>query len=367
MSSIVLGSAAKTVVNLDGKAATYFGGTNYFGMSYNQEVILAAQEGLIKWGMNSAGSRQTTGSAAAHLELEQKLAEALQRPNVVTCCSGYMINLILLQALQGMFDICLLDEGAHCSVRDAVNGSAMPMATFRSCDVDDLGSKLQEHHSLGQKALICTDGVFASGALAPICAYQELARKWEAAILMDDAHGVGVLGKHGRGTLEHLGLPPDCVYQTGTLSKAFGCFGGFVAGDKPLTELVREHSDAYIGSTPLPPAIACAAMVSIDIVSSDTTLRASLRRNTELLKSGLRSLGIEFEDGPTPISVFVLGDKEYNLKIHKELLDSDQLVPYNFYPGGPEHGFFRMVVTAMHTQEQISRVIKTLGRLTSRS
>lgn len=365
MSGVVLHGAPKTVVELEGSPVIYFGGTNYFGLSYEDEVILAAQEGLIKWGISSAGSRETTGSAKVHLELENRLCEFLERDNVVTCCSGYMVNLILLQALSGEYDVCLLDQNAHCSVKNAVTGAAMPLATFENDNIKDLESRLKQCQTEGKKALICTDGVYASGALAPLGSYQELAAKWNAAIVVDDAHGVGVLGKKGKGTLEQLGLPSDYVFQTGTLSKAFGCFGGFGAGDEPLSQLVSTRSEAYVGSTPLPAAIASAAIASIDIVSNNSDLRKSLNRNTKLLKSGLSSLGISIEDSPAPIAMFVLGTRDYNRKIHRKLLEKKILVPYNFYPGGPKDGFFRMVVTARHSPDQIRRVLETLGNLLS--
>ena len=363
MPGIVMSGSAKPIVDVDGKAVIYFGGTNYLGMSYNENVILAAQEGLIRWGISSAGSRETTGSAAVHLQLEEKLAGFLQREFVLTCCSGYIMNLVLLQGLKEKFDTCLLDEAAHCSVRDAVAGASMRLATFKHGDLEGLESSLSRINAQGNRALICTDGVLASGEISPIGEYQKLAAEWDSAVLVDDAHGIGVLGDHGRGAVEFLGLIPERIYQTGTLSKAFGCFGGFAAADEPITEQIRTNSTAFIGSTPLPPAIAAAALVSIDIVSSDTTIRKNLARNIRLMKSGLCSLGVEIADALTPIAMFVPGSREVNMKIHRRLLDANVLIPYNFYPGGPEEGFFRMVVTAKHSPEQIKHAIEILGNL----
>ncbi|HUX08038.1 MAG TPA: pyridoxal phosphate-dependent aminotransferase family protein [Acidobacteriota bacterium] len=365
MSNIVLRSAAKTTVELDSRSVLYFGGTNYFGMSYNRDVILTAQEGLIRWGISSAGSRETTGSAAPHVALEEALAGFLEREEVVSYCSGYSINLVVLQALRGVYDICLVDAGAHCSVKDAVTGSAMPSVTFEHRSAEDLAAKLRQHCASGEKPVVCTDGVYSSGALAPMAEYREAALSCGGAVMMDDAHGVGVLGETGKGTLEYLGVEAEGVYQTGTLSKAFGCFGGFVAGDAPISQLIRSGSPAYVGATPLPPAFAGAAMASIDIVCKNPELRSSLRKNTARMKSGLRALGIDFEDGPTPIAIFVLGDRKFNERIHQQLLERDILVPYNFYPGGPEDGFFRMVVTAAHSFKQIDRVLDALGELIS--
>jgi 8-amino-7-oxononanoate synthase len=363
MPGIVLSGSPKTFVEVEGRPVIYFGGTNYFGMSYNDNVILAAQEGLIKWGISSAGSRETTGGAQAHDLLDARLAEFLRRENIITCCSGYMINLVLLQALSKNYDVCLVDDGSHCSIKDAVAGAGMTGVVFRHADPEDLEAKLKNRRSRGERALICTDGVFASGRLAPLGAYQELAIRYDAAVVMDDAHGIGALGAQGRGTLEHLGVSNDRIYLTGTLSKAFGCFGGFTAGSEPLAGLVRQYSSAYVGSTPLPPAIAAAAIVAIDIVTGDSTLRKNLARNTELMKSGLRSLGLNIVDSPAPIATFVLGSKDHNSDIHRRLLEQNVLIPYNFYPGGPEDGFFRMVVTAKHTPEQIQLALELLGNL----
>jgi 8-amino-7-oxononanoate synthase len=363
MSEIVLSSAAKPAVELQGRSVIYFGGTNYLGMSFQRDVILAAQEGLIKWGLSSAGSRETTGSAAPHLELEERLERFLGRENVISYCSGYSVNLVLLQALRQEYQVCLVDDGAHCSVKDAVAGAAMQAVFFRHRDPDDLEAKLREHCSGRARPLVCTDGVFAAGTLAPLAEYRRLAGDYGGAVVMDDAHGVGVLGRTGKGTLEHLGVESSGVYQTGTLSKAFGCFGGYAAGDEPIARLIRRRSPAYIGATPLPPAIARAAITSIDFVDGNEELRSALRANIGRLKAGLKSLGVEFEDGPTPIMVFVPGDRKYNERIHRQLLDRDILIPYNFYPGGPEEGFFRMVATAAHTPQQIDKALDALGEL----
>jgi 7-keto-8-aminopelargonate synthetase-like enzyme len=286
MPGIVLSGPAKPVIDLNGRPVIYFGGTNYLGMSYNENVILAAQEGLIKWGISSAGSRETTGGASVHDLLEEKICEFLQRESAVTCCSGYMVNLVLLQALRNEYDACLVDDGAHCSVKDAVAGSRMRSETFACGDAAELESKLRDLRSKKEKALICSDGVLASGELAPVDEYQALAHKYETAVIMDDAHGIGVLGEHGRGTLEYLGLDGHRVYQTGTLSKAYGCFGGFAAGDGPLTELVRINSAAYVGATPLPPAIAAAAIVSLE------TANGGRRTETTRAKRALRETSL---------------------------------------------------------------------------
>ena len=364
MPGLILTGASKSVVDIDGRPVVYFGGTNYLGLSYHQDVIMAAQEGLIRWGLSSSGSRETTGGASVHDQLEQRLAEFLGRSNAVTCCSGYLMNLILLQALKESYSVCLLADSAHCSLTDAAAGSGMPTHTFRCGDPEDLAEKLQRHCTR-KGALICCDGVLSSGELAPLDAYHEQAVKWNSALVVDDAHGFGVLGKRGRGTLEHYGIDGKHSYQTGTLSKAFGCFGGYAAGEGSLARLVRHCSDAYVGSSPTPPAIAAASIAAIDIVQGDTSLRTNLAKNIEVMKSGLRSIGIECNTSPSPVAAFVIGSRSRNEQVHAALLKENYLIPYNFYPGGPKTGRFRMAVTAKHTSEQIKRVLELLGNLIS--
>ena len=364
MPGLILRGASKPVVDLDGRQVVYFGGTNYLGLSYHQDVIMAAQEGLIKWGLSSSGSRETTGGAIVHDELERRLADFLGRREVVTCCSGYLMNLILLQGLKSSYDACLLDESAHCSLFDAAAGSGIPHATYRTGDIEELSFKLKRH-SAGKGSLVCCDGVLSSGELTPLDLYYEEALKWNSALVVDDAHGFGVLGKCGRGTLEHFGIDGVHAYQTGTLSKAFGCFGGYAAGGGGFARLVRRDSPAFAGATPIPPAIAAASMAAIGIVEGDPSLRTNLARNIEAIKSGLRTIGIECNDSPSPVATFVIGSRQRNEEIHAALLKENFLIPYNFYPGGPKTGRFRMAVTARHTSEQIRRVLEVLGSLIS--
>lgn len=364
MPEYILNSSAKTVVDFQGSSYLFFGGTNYLGLGYHHDIVMALQEGLIRWGVNTAGSRPTTAGAKIHFDLEKKLSEFLGCESVITTCSGYLTDLLMVQSIAEDFDICVMDERTHVSVRDAVNSNSLKVEFFKHRDSNDLEKQLKKQKKAGKKVLICSDAIFpSSGLLAPLDQYDKLASKHEAMILTNDAHGIGVLGKTGRGSLEHHGIGFDNIFLNGSMSKALGCFGGFSAGQRPLEELIRKRSNVFVGATPLPPAFGVAAITAINIILKDKSLRSKLRENTKLMRNGLKKIGAEFEEAPTPRVAFSFGSRSANLEIHKELMAERILIPYNYYPGGPEDGCFRMIVTARHTDNQISEALQVLEKV----
>jgi len=361
--SIVLGSAAGPEIELDGARVIYLGGTNYFGMSAHPEIVGALREAVGLWGISPGGGRTTSGTAAPHLDLEKRMETLLGTESVVLSASGYQANSILLEAFRDGFDACLIDELAHSSIREAIAAAGLPPVVYRHKDVDHLAALARGIRADGKRPLVCTDGVFPTdGALAPLDAYLSLAVEYELRILVDDAHGIGVLGEHGKGTPEHLGLKPADFLYTGSFSKAFGVFGGFASGPANLVER-KEESGTYVGATPLPAALAVAARRSVDIVCGDRSLRKRLQGNAAFVKEGLRGLGLEFPETPMPIARFLVGNAKRSRALHDELRRKGILIPFNRYPGGPGGGYFRLAVSAAHTPGQLEMALDTLQKL----
>lgn len=359
--AIVLERGAGPEVEVDGRRLIYLGGTNYFGLSSSPEVLSALREGLERWGLSAGGGRTTSGTARPHLDLEDRMRRLLGSPTVLLSASGYLAPSVLLEAVRERYDVCLLDELSHASLRTAARAAGFPPVEFAHRDPDDLRRKARNLRGEGRRVVVATDGVFPTdGSLAPLVEYRLALRELELGLLVDDAHGIGVLGPRGGGLPEHLSIPCGEILYAGSFSKAFGTFGGFAAGAADL-EALAERSGAYVGATPLPPAIALAALRAVDIVCDGADLRRRLRENTETLQSGLSAIGIEFPPTPMPIARFVFGDAARGLAMHDELRRKGVLIPFNTYPGGPEGGYFRIAVSAAHSKDQIQQAIDALA------
>jgi 7-keto-8-aminopelargonate synthetase-like enzyme len=366
MPKYVLNSAAKPVIDIDSTSLIYFGGTNYLGLGFNTDIVFAAQEGIIRWGITSAGSRQITGGAVVHDLLEQCLADFLGCEKTCTIGSGYLSDLMVLQGVREEFDVALVDEKVHVSVTDAVHAVRMPLHTFKHRDPNALEKKLKKLTESGKRVLICADAVFPFGLISPLGEYQKLARQYGTMLMTNDSHGFGILGENGRGSVEYHGLGFDAVILNGSLSKAVGCYGGYTATTDERMQSIYKNSNAYIGSAPLPPAIAHASFAALEAIRKGTDLRKQLKQNVTAMKDGLRKIGVKTEDSPIPVVTFVIGDEERNMAIHNELYKKQILIPYIYYPGSPEGGCFRMAVTAQHSESQIRNAIDSLGEIINR-
>jgi len=353
---------AETV--LDGRRYLYFGGTGYFGLHGHPAVIRAGVRAFQKYGTHSATSRAGFGSNPSLLEVEARLREFFREDDAVYFGSGYLGSLILAQALADRYDAVFVDEQAHFCIRDIAYSPRKPVFWFRHRDPDDLTKKLKARLKAGQRPFLLTDGVFPIyGRIAPVPEYAKVTAAYGGLIGLDDAHGVGVLGAHGRGTFEYFGMNASHLYFTGTLSKAFGGHGGFAVGKRSLTGRIRSTVGAYVGSTPTPTPIAAATAKGIEILLRHPEMRDRLRRNTATLKEGLRSLGIEADDTPVPIVAWCVGTEKEMRGIQKDLLRRGIAVPYLKYIGAPASGVLRVTVFSTHTAGQIRRLLEELARI----
>ncbi len=365
------------LTRIDGKEYLYFGGTGYLGLAGHAEVIHAGCEALRHYGIHTSTSRSGYGNSSATLEVERLAAEFFRAEGAFYFASGYAGTHILVQALADRADVVLADESAHFCLAEASRLLGQPPIRFRHRDADDLRQKLRDHVTPGQRPLVPTDGVFSlTGAVAPLDRYAEALRDYDTAtLLIDDAHGIGTIGRNGRGSLEYLGLWDEEVngdparkgvglYVCGTLSKAIGGFGGVLPGSLALLDRVRQTSHYYEGASAPMSAAAGATAKALEIVLRDSQLRQRLDQNARRLRDGLRTLGMAVDAWPTPIIGLAIGTSENMRRIHDELRRAGVIVPYfAAYSGSGPAGRLRIAVFATHTGDMLDRLLAELKRL----
>ncbi|MDB6067858.1 MAG: Aminotransferase class [Pedosphaera sp.] len=348
----------RTYVLYKGRRLSYFAGCDYFRMASHPEVLKVMQTGLKKYGLNVSASRLTTGNHPIYELLEKRLARFFGVESATLASSGYAPNLMVAQALAGKFSHALIDERAHGCLMDAAQLLACPIVSFKHRDPEDLAHVVKRLGPI--KPLVLTDGMFShDGGIAPIKKYLAVLPR-NATVLLDDAHGVGVLGKRGRGTLEHEDVPSKRIIQTITLSKAFGVYGGAVLGSKKLRAAIIARSRIFVGNTPLPPPLAAAAMQSLEILKTDPYLRARLRENTSYVKTKLRAAGFALPDSPAPIIPLIPQTPTEASQLRRRLLADSIHPPFIKYPGGPKSGYFRFVISSEHTRAQLDALTHAL-------
>jgi 8-amino-7-oxononanoate synthase len=351
-------------VIISGKKYLYFGGVGYYALHGHPDVIRAGVEAFPKYGMQSGTSRSGFGNNPVLIGVERKIADYFGTEDSVYFVSGYLDNLILAQGLAGKYDVIFMDETAHYSVKDGVATTHKPVFTYRHRDPGDLAAQIKKNLKAGERPLVMTDGVFPTfGVLAPVPDYLKVLEPYGGLVGLDDSHGVGVLGPHGRGTVDHYGITSDRVYYAGTLSKAFGGHGGFIPASKEFITNIRQNVGVYSGASPTPTPAAAASAKGIDLVAAHPEWREKLRRNTDLMKSGLRRLGFEVNDSPMPLATWALKSADDMKKLQKELLDRGIALPYTKYVGASAGGVLRATIFSTHTEAQIQRLLDEIKRL----
>lgn len=342
-----------------GRTLIHFSGCDYFRLSRHPRILLAAADGLRKSGLNVAASRLTTGNDPIHDELENALAKFFAAPTTVLLSSGYATGTVVAQALAGQFSHVLLDERAHPALQDAALHCDCPVLVFNhrsTSAVERAVSRCGPHARL----LLMTDGMFAQdGAVAPLKQYLTVLGS-DAMLLVDDAHGAGVLGASGRGTPQQQGVSRRRLIQCVTLSKAFGAYGGAVLCTRELRQRIWERSRAFAGSTALPPALAHAALASLKTLQRDHSLRERIQSNTVRVKDALRGMGFEVPDHPGPIAMIQTTGQATD-RLRRQLLNAGIYPPLLNYPGAIQ-GTFRFAISSDHTDEQLDQLIACLTR-----
>ncbi|MEN6495160.1 MAG: pyridoxal phosphate-dependent aminotransferase family protein [Thermoguttaceae bacterium] len=370
---------AETVI--DGRPYLYFGGTGYLGLQGHPEVIRVACEAAQRYGIGSATARSGFGNTPPVLELEHQAALFLDMEDAFHVMSGYVANHVLVLALEGCFEAIFVDELAHYCIREAARLSGRPVHTFHHRDPEDLRRNLQRHLPPQGRPLVMTDGVFAAlGRIAPVWEYRHVLAEYPRAILaVDDAHGLGVLGKEGRGTFDYVGLQKSVnaslpsrsalygdlhLLSCGTLSKAVGGFGGIVPGSRTVVERLKASSPYYSGASATPVPVAAASARALQLMRTHPEWRQQLWENVRMVKTGLREMGLNVGATPVPILALALGSADNMQRIHRQLMERGILIPYMpTYSGLGPAGALRLAVFATHTEAMIRRLLEELGRL----
>lgn len=359
-------SASSRYVTVEGRKMLMCASNNYLGLADDPRMIEAALEAIRLYGTGSSGSRLITGNSTLHEELEQRIARFKGTESAIVFNTGYMANIAALTALVGAEDVILSDELNHASIIDGCRLSRAATVVYRHADLEDLNARLAASVHC-RRRIIVTDGVFSmDGDIAPLPEIVRLAEKYRAWVMVDDAHAAGVLGSKGTGTAEHFGLQGRVPIQMGTLSKAVGSEGGYIAGSRELIELLRNRARPFIFSTALSPGVAASALCGIRIIEEEAGRRIHLQRLAERVRTGLLAEGFHVLNGETPIIAVITGDAESAVAFSRELEQEGIFAPAIRPPTVPQGSSrIRLTLMATHTDEDADRIIdgfRTAGK-----
>ncbi|WP_434686224.1 8-amino-7-oxononanoate synthase [Pseudanabaena minima] len=352
-------SKAGAIATIDGREMLMFASNNYLGLAGDRRLIDAAIKATEIYGTGSTGSRLVTGHLALHEELEAAIADLKNTEAALVFSSGYLANLGTIAAIVGTRDLILGDAYNHSCLKKGGLLSGATAIDYQHLDLADLTAKLQEHRGKYRRCLITTDSVFSmDGDLAPLREIMDLAYQYDCMVLVDEAHGTGVFGDRGGGLTQALGIRENLI-QVGTLSKALGSLGGYVAGSAKLIDYLRNRAATWIYTTALSPADTGAAISAIKIVKTEHTLREQLWRNVALFTQGLQNLGIRAIAMDSPIMAIEVGDIPQTLQMATHLRENGIFAPAIRPPTVPTPRI-RLTLMASHTQAQIQFLMQCL-------
>ena len=355
-------SEQDTEVIMNGRRVLMFGSNSYLGLTNHPRVIEAAAEATRRYGTGCAGSRFLNGTIDLHLQLEHELARWTGKEDVMVYSTGFQVNLGVVSCVTGREDYVICDELDHASIVEGRRLSFSTPRKYRHRDMDSLERELTRCHPEAIK-LIVTDGVFSmEGDIAPMDEIVCLARKYDANIMVDEAHGFGVLGPEGRGTCHHFGVADEVDLLMGTFSKSFASIGGFIASDKDTINYLRHNSRSYIFSASLTPAATAAAMESLHIMQEEPERIEHLWKVTHYALDGFRALGFEIGATETPIISLYVRDMEKTFLVTRMLFDEGIFVNPVVPPAcAPNDTLIRFSLMATHTKEQVDYALDKMS------
>ncbi len=361
-------SAPTGTINLDGRDVVLLGSNNYLGLSTHPQVIAAAVEATQTFGTGASGSRLISGNSELYTTLETNLAKVKNTEAALVFSSGYTANTGTIPILAGEGDLILSDALNHASIIDGCRLSRATKKVYRHCDVAHLKDLLSESTAF-RRRLIVTDSVFSmDGDIAPLPDIYDLAVQYDTMLLVDDAHGFGVLGRDGSGTVAHFGLENKDIIQMGTLSKAIGALGGYIAGSRTLIELLINKARGFIFTTGLPPATLAAANAALNVMRSSPELRQRLFLHAKHLKTELIDLGYTLLPSKTQILPVLLGNPQHATSIAEALLAESVFAPAIRPPAvPPDTSRLRLTVMATHTETEIRQAIDAFATVSQSS
>ena len=363
---LMLDSAPGASVSIGGRVCDYFNGTGYFALQGHPVLAQALCQSVAQFGLGAATSRDGYGLTEAIVAVENQAARLFACESAYFFGSGYFGPAVLLQGLTGQYDHIFVDAASHYAVMDAIAISGKACTAFAHADADDLAKQLARRIKPGQIPLVISDGVFAvSGRIAPLQDYHQLLARYDHSLLcVDDAHGLGVLGKQGRGSLEYCAVEGERRHACGTLSKAFGGFGGLITGTEAFVEQLRKGSHIPWGSSSVPTPIAAATAAALTLVEQQPAIRQQLEDNVAYVRQGFRSMA--FDPIPdTPVPIISLSGRGLDLAaLQRQLMTQNILVSYipeGGYTGVPEGGTIRISIFSSHQREQLDRLLLAIG------
>ncbi len=355
-------SAQDTEVTIDGRRMIMLGSNSYMGLTNDPRVKEAAKAAVERYGSGCAGSRFLNGTLDIHVQLEEEIADYLGKEAAIVFTTGYQANLGVISALTGREDNVFIDRTDHASIVDGARLGFGRVHKFLHNDVSDLDRMLGNSNSRGK--LVVVDGIYSmEGDIANLPEIVKVARRHEAAILVDDAHAIGVLGNQGRGTADHFNLTDEVEVIAGTFSKSLASIGGYVGADKSIIDFLRHHARSLIFSASMAPACVAATQKALQIIKEEPERREKLWANTEFLRTGLQSLGFDTGESETPIIPVVVGDSERCFLIWRALHEAGVFVNPVVAPATPANrALIRFSVMATHTTEQITEALEIIEK-----
>lgn len=362
----LLQSPQSARVKVDGREYIAFCSNDYLGLAAHPELVAAAGRGAAEYGVGAGASHLILGHSEPHQAAEQALARHVGSPRALLFSTGYMANVGAVTALVGRGDAIFADRLNHASLNDAALLSRATFRRYPHCDLEAL-ERLLTGSGAGRK-LIASDAVFSmDGDLAPVPGLLALAQRHDAWLLLDDAHGFGVLGKDGGGTLAHFGIHSERIVYVGTLGKAAGVFGAFVAGTDEVVETLVQRARSYIYTTATPPMLACAVLRSLELMAEEQWRRTHLHRLVERVRDGLARLRWRLVESQTAIQPLLVGENAQALAVSDQLAERGLLVPAIRPPTVPPGtARLRISLSAAHDEDDVGRLIDALCEISGR-
>ena len=368
----VMSSAQGPIVSIDDRRLISLSSNDYLGLTHHPRLRAAAEAAVRDFGVGSGAVRTIAGTMTMHEALEAELAEFKGTPAVLTFQSGFTANTGVIPTITGETDLIVSDALNHASIIDGMRLSKAPRQVYPHADVDALREVLRNARENGREGggeyrliLVVTDGVFSmDGDIAPLPGIVEAAEAYGAAVMIDDAHASGVLGRNGRGTVDHFGLHGRVAIQVGTLSKAVGALGGYVAGSTALREILTQRARPFLFSTSHPPAVVAACREAIRVMCDEPELQDRLWANTRRFKAELTRLGFDTGHSETPITPVIMGDPDTAGRFGDRLIEEGVFAQPVVYPTvAIDKSRLRTIVTAAHADEQLDIALGAFDRV----
>lgn len=354
-----------TEARIDGRRVLLAGTNNYLGLTFAPDCLHAAHEAIDREGTGTTGSRMANGSFAGHRALEREIAEFYDCRSAIVFTTGYQANLGMISGLAGNGDVLMIDADSHASIYDGCRLSGADVIRFRHSDPADLRKRLARLGEKARSSLVIVEGIYSMlGDRAPLREIVEVKREFGSLLLVDEAHSLGVLGKHGRGLLEEQQVEQDVDFVVGTFSKSLGGIGGYCASNHPQLELIRYMSRPYVFTASPSPSVIASTRAALTLLRNGEHLRARLWRNAGNMYSRLKELGYELGPEPSPVIAAIVDTREQALALWRGLLERGIYVNLIFPPAAPgDKSLVRCSVSAAHTEEQIDRICEAFADL----